>query len=247
MCANPQVTAIEAALAAGGTVRAIAGQFGVSRSSLSRHRQHLDPPDGGAPPTPAGESQFEAAAHQLERAQTERERLRAQEGLRRALDLELRDFSRARAAIRAPDEDQLRALERNVEDAWAAYARVSGGSLDVSLRALSGVREAIAALRTATAKTPQDPIQVVLSHATGTAVSTWESDRATLGHYGIPEGFRSDVYRTEVHMSFGGGPDVLVYNPAGKLVWRKPGPPGERQPRRALPHEEPPGNGNGHH
>jgi hypothetical protein len=109
------------------------------------------------------------------------------------------------------------------------------------------VREAIAALRTATAKTPQDPIQVVLSHTTGTAVSTWEIDRATLGHFGIPAGFRSDEYRTEVHMTFGGGPDVLVYDPDGKLVWRKPGPPGERQPRRALPHEEPPGNGNGHH
>jgi hypothetical protein len=226
------------------STRAVASQFGVSRSALVRHQHHLERPARSEART----GQFEAASVLLERAKTERERLRAQEGIRRALELELRDFSRSRAALKAPDEEQLRRLERNLEDAWESYQRVAGGSLDVALRALSGVREAIKALRMATAKVSQDPILISLADAIGEVATMWEIDRdEALASYGVPKEYRTDEFHIKVQLSFGGGPDVRVYDRAGKLVWRKPSTPGPRQPRCALPHEEPLGDGNGHH
>jgi hypothetical protein len=119
---------------------------------------------------------------------------------------------------------------------------VAGGSLDVALRALSGVREAIKALRLATAKVSQDPILISLADATAEVATMWEMDRdEALAFYGVPKEYRTDELHIKVQLSFGGGPDVRVYDRAGKLVWRKPSTPGPRQPRRTLPHEEPRG------
>jgi transposase-like protein len=50
-CQNPRIAKIEAALAEGGTVRAVSRRFGLSRSSLSRHRAHSAP----APPADLGD------------------------------------------------------------------------------------------------------------------------------------------------------------------------------------------------
>jgi transposase-like protein len=144
-CARDDVDQLEAALAAGVPVRAVARRYGLGRGVLARHRQHMDA--SASRPLVHGRDHFDAAVQLLERANSERERLRGLEAVRAAVGLELRDHSRARAAIRTPDKDQLALLERNVEDAWTAYERVASGGLDLQLRALAGVREALASDR----------------------------------------------------------------------------------------------------
>jgi hypothetical protein len=138
ICANPQVDAISAAFDKGTAIRAMARDFHVSRSALSRHGRHVLAARVGS----AGRDHFEEAVRMLGRASTPRDRLRAMEAIRSALALELRDHARARTATKTPSGSQLRQLERNVEAAWREYESTAGGSLDVALRALSGVREA---------------------------------------------------------------------------------------------------------
>jgi microcompartment protein CcmL/EutN len=134
VCLNGQVSEIDAALAAGQSIRATASRFGVSRASLARHRRH----SGAVPAEVPERDQFAEATRLLDRAVTPRERLRGLEAVRSALKLELRDFARARSAVRSPDSEQLERLESNVSSAWAAFEDVAGGNLDTALRALAG-------------------------------------------------------------------------------------------------------------
>lgn len=41
ICANPKRTEIDTALVAGGSLRDVAGQFGLSRSAVHRHQEHV--------------------------------------------------------------------------------------------------------------------------------------------------------------------------------------------------------------
>jgi hypothetical protein len=156
-CAHPDADRL---LAEGRSVRDVSRLTGVSRSALSRHRSaghDLRLVDGDAPRAVDlhGErDHFAEALAQLRRAKTSREQLRALEAVRSALALELRDHSKSRAALKLPDREQLAQLERNVSAAWEAYEQASEAGLDVSLRALAGIREALGQLRAAKAKGP---------------------------------------------------------------------------------------------
>jgi hypothetical protein len=101
---------------------------------------------------PSERDPFNEAMKQLARATTDRQRLRGLEAVRASLMLQLRDFRRHRASLKNPDKRQLGRLEHNVADAWMAYEASATGGLDTSLRALAGVREALAQLQAATAR-----------------------------------------------------------------------------------------------
>jgi hypothetical protein len=161
VCANPLLEAISAALEAGDSLRDIAGRFGTSRSALARHKAHA--------PCQASGDQLEEALALLERTPPSRgrEHLRALEAARAALELELKDFRRARAATKTPTAAQRRQLRKNLRDAWAAFERVREGGTETALRALQGVREAERAYRQATAAQEQQPGTVVLQTAEG--------------------------------------------------------------------------------
>jgi hypothetical protein len=241
VCRSPQVGAIDSALGAGTSIRDIAGQFGVSRSALSRHKGHA-----------GGGDQFAEALALLERTPPERgrEHLRALEAARAALDLELRDWKRARVAIKRPTSEQERQLRENLRRAWAAYERAKNGGTETALRALQGVREAERSLRQAMAAQRQGgtPLQVVVSDSGGANPSApvpWSGvtrEEFMAGH-GVPEEYWSD-HQVTVRLNFFGHPDVLVHDGEGKLVWIQHGAPGPGpRGRRALAHEEPPGTG----
>jgi hypothetical protein len=149
-CDHPEREALDRALTDGTPSRAVARQFGLGRGVVSRHRSHSG---AGLEPVPSGRDHFNEAIKQLSRATTDRQKLRCLEAIRAALALELRDHRRARAAIKAPNEDQLRTLEANVSAAWEAYEASTG--LDTSLRALQGIREALGQLRAVMAKLEQ--------------------------------------------------------------------------------------------
>jgi hypothetical protein len=180
----------------------------------------------------------------VERASSERERLRALESVRAALELQLRDFARTRAALKAPTAEQVTQLEINVRDAEAAYERVAGGSFDTALRALQGVRSAVAALKAATARQLEDPIAVPLTTFEGDPVGTLMlSASATLDTWGVPAKYRTGGYRVRVTMSFAGPPILEVFE-ADDLVWERRQPDPDVDPR-LLPEPGTNGNGNG--
>jgi hypothetical protein len=192
-----------------------------------------------------GRDHLEEAIRQLERAGTERERLRALEAVRAAYLLENRDWSRARVAIRTLDAGRLAELEANVAAAWDAYERVAGGSHDLAMRALAGVREALAQRRAATARLSSEPIAIRLTTESGVPIAVMEIPRDEMwDHYKVPREYRDGDL--EVALSLSSSPDVRVYK-QGKLAWRSPSTPDPKPlPRRALPHEEPT-NGTGRH
>lgn len=241
-CARPDVGEIDAVLASGASIRATAARFAVSRSALARHAHHADdlrPP--GTVPAGRGRDQLEEATRQLERARTEREALRALEAVRAAYQLELRDWSRARVAIRSPDAERLAELDRNVEDAWAAYERSAHGSHDLATRALAGVREALAQRRAATARLQDDPLAVTLTSHEGEPIAAMElGATAFLDGYKVPSRYRDGPYRIVVGLEFTGTPNVRVFD-GDEVVWERRAP--DVDPSFL---DAPSGNGNGH-
>ncbi|MDP9300612.1 MAG: hypothetical protein M3P43_06930 [Actinomycetota bacterium] len=245
VCESPQVTAVDADLAAGASIRAVSRQYGLSRSTVARHRAHTAP----SVPLPASGDPLEEAARLFERAGSERERLRALEAIRAALDLELRDFAKARVALKSPTDDQLAQLQANLVAAREAYERVADGSFDNAARALQGLRAAVAALRAATARTADDPVQVRFATAEGDELATMTmSAEAFLNHHQVPQRYRDGKFKVIVGMGFAGPPTVTVYQ-GEQVVWQRLPPqlPRERRPHvdHALLMQEP--GGNGHH
>jgi hypothetical protein len=193
---------------------------------LSRHRAHTAP---SVPHT--GSDPLEEAFRLVGRAASERERLRALEAVRAALELQLRDFARTRAAIKAPTAEQLAQLETNVRDAEAAYERVAGGSFDTAVRALQGLRSAVAALKAATARRLEDPIAVSLTTFQGDPVATLMlSASATMDTWGVPARYRTGGYRIRTTMTFSGSPIVEVFD-GEDLVWKRRQPEVDVDPR----------------
>ena len=140
-CENPQVGHVDALLAAGSSIRAVARMFAIPRSSLARHAQHVPPLDrklGLIPPPPPNDTRIDPLAEALaliDRAKTERERLKALEQVRAATALRLREMG-------TPDEESLQLLHDNVAAAMTAY-RDGGDSFEHAIRSLQGLREAI--------------------------------------------------------------------------------------------------------
>jgi hypothetical protein len=107
-------------------VRSVARMFGIPRSSLARHREHVRPLErrlGLLPPGPPGLDRVDVLAEALsllQRSRTSRERLKALEQIRAATALQLR------AMRDDPDEELLERLERNLDEASAAFRDEEG-------------------------------------------------------------------------------------------------------------------------
>ena len=239
-CDHADREAIEQALGARVPLRQLERVFGVGRGPLARHRDgHMRLPIVGPV---AGRDHFAESIPQASRADSEQLRLRALEGVRAAVALELRDHSRSRSALRRPTDGQSAQLEANVDEAWAAYDRVRSGGVDLALRALGGIRR------------PRGPAGRARTWSGGTIDMTIDifgelipvtvpADEA-FDMYGIPPERRGD--RLQVALGWPpSGPDVRTYNAKGKLTWRRASDGGEPPPRMASAHELPLGSGNG--
>src|SRR4051794_25325747 len=96
-CANPQVETINALIASGTPIRALARMTGIPRSSLGRHAEHVPPGDrpiGLIPqplPDPDRVDPLAAALELVARARTERELLKLEQ-VRAATALVLRQM-----------------------------------------------------------------------------------------------------------------------------------------------------------
>jgi hypothetical protein len=144
VCRSPAESQAEALLQAGTSYRGVARLTGLNRTSLARHhREHMTPvsrrltvlpqvPDVRGPDTvdPMAE-----ALWLLDRATTQREKMRALEAVRAASWLALRQ------AGAEPDAALLEQLEANISQASAMFREVSG--FESQLYGLAGVREAI--------------------------------------------------------------------------------------------------------
>jgi hypothetical protein len=156
-CADPQVATVNALIASGTPIRALARMTGIPRSSLARHAEHVPPADrplGLIPLRLADHGRVDplaAALELVERAGTERELMKAQEQVRAATALLLRQMGGE------PDEEQLRQLDANLAAAEDVY-RAGPASFEHAIRALQGVREAIR--QRIDAAGPADPIEV---------------------------------------------------------------------------------------
>ena len=141
VCDLPAVSRINALLGSGTPVRQVARLTGVPRSTLARHAEHVRPLErrlGLVPPGPPGLDRVDVLAEALsllQRSRTSRERLKALEQIRAATALQLR------AMREDPDEELLERLERNLDEASAAFRDEEG--FEQAVRALQGVREAM--------------------------------------------------------------------------------------------------------
>jgi hypothetical protein len=107
------------------------------------------------------------------------------------------------------------------------------------------VREAVAALREATANQVDDPINVKLGFADGepTAEVQWVSSAAEFMRGAqVPPQFWG--HRIVLQLSFSGEPTVTAYDSNGRLVWEKARPDparnGHARPSTVGPAWEPP-------
>lgn len=232
VCSHPQLAEIDILLSAGGSVRAVARLHQLSRTTLSRHREHTHElahrfgvirgdggPDGPVDPLAAG---FELAA----RAKTERERLKSLEAIRGATALLLR------SSQGEPDAEAVRQLDRNVQEAAEAF-RSGSASFEQSIRALQGLREAIRQKLDAR-RVPGDVetrVLVTYPGADPEAEGTPVRMRAADYWAGIPQKFRDERFHVQrvVRLRFGAvrrrdgdPPDVEVKvreTATGALVW----------------------------
>jgi hypothetical protein len=140
VCSLRQVAEVDVLLATRTPVRQVARMFGLSRTTVGRHREHIAPTskpfaviratDGPpGPPDPLAEAFLLA-----ERARTPRERIRALEQVRAATRLRFR-------GVADLDADDHELLDGNIRAAEAAYR--DAADFETAARALSGWREAI--------------------------------------------------------------------------------------------------------
>jgi hypothetical protein len=140
VCSFAQVNEVDALLGSGSSVRSVARLYGLSRTTVGRHRSHIAPTsrpfavihgqtDPHGRPDPLAEAFLLA-----ERAKTPRERIRALEQVRGATKLRLREVSEL-------DTDDHELLDGNVLSAEAAYR--DARDFETAARALSGWREAL--------------------------------------------------------------------------------------------------------
>jgi hypothetical protein len=197
ICANPQVSEVDALLGTGTSIRGVARMYGLARSTVARHRDHVAPgqhrfaliraqgaPDG--PPDPLAEA-FALA----ERSRTPRERLRALEQVRAATKMQLRGAGKA-------DPDAIALLDANIAQAEAAFR--NAGDFETAARGLSGWREAITQRVDAIRHPDAIEVPVVITHADGSPLGEPMTvpQAAELYWAGVPKRYR-DADRFVVH------------------------------------------------
>jgi hypothetical protein len=225
ICRNSEVTAIDADLLRGESIRATARRWLVSRSALARHSRHVAGTTDSAPP-PSSRDQLQEALDLLERADTERERLRGLEAVRSALRLELREH-KPRPGMRKPTDEQLDQLQSNLEQSWLAYEGAKDASHDRADRSLAGVRSAVDSLRAAEARASGGaPVNIVMKFAPIGAPHDCDGpgpgvNEQTRSFCGIPDQFGWPPYHSTILLSVtpGTGPDVEVCDGSGRIVW----------------------------
>lgn len=236
VCANPQVSAIDALLGSGTSIRAVSRMFGHSRSAVARHRQHAQVSGsrlalirGQGGPGGTGGPMMDPLAEALglsARARTDRELLKAAEAVRSATALQVR-------ALRGGelDADMLEQLEENIVKAAALYRRVGG--FENELRALAGHREAVRQ-RLQIVRAESVEVPVVIKTEDGNEVAGGGTWRPTLAEYfnGVPRRFHdAERYTVQriIHLQWPAAgtserpsEDVRVYEAGSDvLVWAK--------------------------
>jgi hypothetical protein len=231
-CGNDQRATIDAMLQARVPLRQVSRVSGVSRSSLSRHAQHVEGLGDRRLvelPAPTEDPRFDHLAEAVAlvgRAKTERERLKGLEAVRASTVLALR-------AMGEPDEEALELLERNLEQAEQAFLDTSGG-FEVATRALQGVREAIRQ-RMQIVRVDgeiETSMSVAFTGLDGKVVpgEPGRPFKQSLSVYfeGVPKQYRDlDKYRVQrtIHLGWqpeDGHEDVKVYDVSSRaLVWTK--------------------------
>jgi len=226
VCDFPQASDVDALLGSGSSVRSVARLYGLSRTTLGRHKAHLAPtsapfalirgeggPDG--PTDPLAEALGLAA-----RARTPRQKLRALEQVRAATKLLLRGNAE-------PDQVDQELLDGNVRAAEDAYAAAT--DFETEARALSGLREAIVQRLDAQPKAQALEVSVVVTDAGGKYLGSGRTFQLDPVAYwqGVPQRYRNPnrfiVQRT---IALGFPPAVertklKVYEAGGGLIWAK--------------------------
>lgn len=202
ICANPQVSEVDVLLASGTSIRGVARMYGLARTTLARHREHVAPLDQKfgvirAPVGPPGSGDpLEEAFALAERSRTPRERLRALEQVRSATKLKLRGAN-------TPDREALELLDANIAAAEAAFR--SAADFETAARGLGGWREAITQRLDAVRHPSAIEVPVRVSSADGKALPGPEQvvqmDPETYWA-GVPRRFR-DSSRFVVHRMIG--------------------------------------------
>lgn len=226
ICANPQVSEVDVLLSTGTSIRKVSQLYGLSRSTLVRHKAHLQPTGSkfgvirgeGGPDGPGDSDPLSEALLLAERARTPRERLRALEQVRAATKLKLR-------GVQDLDLEDRELLDRNIAQAEAAYRNAS--DFETAARALSGWREALHrrldAMRIP--ETIEVPVHVTYPGAEPQGDPATVKMRVDTYFSGVPMRFRDPdrftVDRT-LRLRFGTGPAdevIKMYDASGALVW----------------------------
>jgi hypothetical protein len=237
VCAFSQVSEVDVLLSTGTSIRSVSRLYGLSRSSVGRHRAHVVPtstPFGvipGGDGSPGTSDPLSEAFLLAERARTPRQRIRALEQVREAtrLRLRLRGMEDLDADDRALLENNVRAAERAFRDA---------ADFETAARALSGWRAAILH-RLDAVRTPDGiPMQmrVAFTDLDGDAAAPVGDQKQpatfimplSIYFAGAPRRYRDidrfTIART-IHLAWeGSGSETLrVYDIAsGALVWAAP-------------------------
>jgi hypothetical protein len=175
----------------------------------------------------------EQAWEQVGRATTSEDRARALSTFRRAIATATKHAGEATPEL-------LGRIHQLEDEASRLYDEASDQHVRKAIRALGSLRMAVEARLGAHAGRTRTSLRFMDYNRKVLASMDVDHD-AMCEFYGIPEEFRDG--RVAVQLHFSGDPDVRVYR-GRKLVWRKPAKPRSKpEPRMALPHEAPSGNG----
>ncbi|MBA3737498.1 MAG: hypothetical protein H0W97_02925 [Actinobacteria bacterium] len=225
VCSFPQVSEVDTLLASGSSIRSVSQMYGLARSTLARHRQHVEPLptrfgviEGQAGAMEPGDPLSEALLL-AERARTPRERLRALEQVRGATKLALRGAATL-------DQETRERIDVNVREAELAYR--DAPDFETQARALSGWRAAIRErLDAVKPPEPEAPtINLEFFAADADPPEPPAQDPSTIP--GVPEQFRDPAKyqaRHRITLHFDGDhadEDIRIYETkTGALAWRK--------------------------
>ena len=209
ICASPLVERVNTLIRTGTPIRAVARTTGLNRATLGRHARHLSTAgtrlalirsdDGSAEPPGSPIDPLDEAFALCERASTPREKLRGLEAIRAATRLKLKGLADL-------DKEDRALLQRNIEDATVAYR--ASGDYETAIRALQGVREALAQLLESSPSevAVEMPLRILLS--TGEQIGEGRALVKPSEYWaGVPARFRDAdryVVEREIRLALGG-------------------------------------------